>query len=96
MNHVFRILSILALLIFSLEVSAFAQETGFLTPGKSTFLYLNTKEMNVNYDNESLKFVMLQNGTLKLMSRDDTTICPLQDMMEQMQALDMRFVKSIR
>lgn len=70
MNHVFRILSILALLIFSLEVSAFAQETGFLTPGKSTFLYLNTKEMNVNYDNESLKFVMLQNGTLKLMSRD--------------------------
>ena len=70
MKYLFGILSILALFVFSLWGTVYAQETPFLTPGKATFLYMNTKEVNASYDNESGKFVTLNSGVLKLMSRD--------------------------
>ena len=57
-------------ILSSLTVEASAQETGFLTSEKPTFLYMDTRQMNVSYDDESLKFVLQRDGVLKLMSRD--------------------------
>jgi len=47
-----------------------AQETGFLTPGKATFLYMDTKELKDTYGDEQIKFVMQKDGVLHLMSRN--------------------------
>lgn len=57
-------------LAFFLIDSAQAQATEFITPDKGTFLYRNTRQLNVLYDNEPLKFVLQNDGTLRLMSMD--------------------------
>lgn len=57
-------------LAFFLIDSSQVQATEFLTPDQGTFLYLDTRQLNVQYDNEQLKFVLQQDGTLRLMSRD--------------------------
>lgn len=57
-------------LAFFLIDSAQAQATEFITPDKGTFLYGNTRQLNVLYDNEPLKFVLQNDGTLRLMSMD--------------------------
>jgi hypothetical protein len=57
-------------LAFFLIDSSQAQATEFMTPDQGTFLYLDTRQLNVRYDNERLKFVLQRDGTLRLMSRD--------------------------
>lgn len=58
--------------LFTIPQAASAQETGFLTPGESTFLYLDTRVLNDTYDDEAIKFVLQRNGVLRLMSRNGT------------------------
>lgn len=55
---------------FLLINSAQAQAAEFMTADEGTFLYMNTSQLNVRYDNEMLKFVLQRDGTLRLMSRD--------------------------
>ena len=56
--------------LFGIPQAVSAQETGFLTPGESTFLYLDTRVLNETYDNEAIKFVLQRDGVLRLMSRN--------------------------
>lgn len=70
MKHIFLLCYLLITCLFVTPPSAFAQETGFLTPGNSTFLYMDTRVLNETYDNESIKFVLQRNGVLRLMSRN--------------------------
>ena len=58
--------------LFGIPQAVSAQETGFLTPGESTFLYWDTRLLNETYDNEPIKFVLQQDGVLRLMSRNGT------------------------
>ena len=53
--------------LFGIPQAVSAQETGFLTPGESTFLYLDTRILNETYDNEPIKFVLQQDGVLRLL-----------------------------
>lgn len=56
--------------LLTISQVATAQETGFLTPGKSTFLYLDTRVLEETFDNEAIKFVLQNDGVLRLISRD--------------------------
>lgn len=50
--------------------SASAQQTGFLTADKPAFLYLDTWTLNMNYDDEDIKFTLNGDGTLQLTSKN--------------------------
>ena len=70
-QNIFAYLSVFFFcLAFFLIDSAQAQATEFTTPEKGTFLYLDTRQLDVRYDNEPLKFVLQNDGTLRLMSMD--------------------------
>jgi len=58
--------------LFIIPQAVSAQETGFLTPSNSTFLYLDTRVLNETYDDEAIKFVLQRDGVLRLMSRNGT------------------------
>ena len=45
---------------------AAAQETGFLSTEKATFLYGSTKTLRMNYEGETVRFTLLPNGVLQL------------------------------
>lgn len=47
-----------------------AQATEFLTPANETFIYMNTLEKDIAYDNEALKFARSDTNVLQLMSQD--------------------------
>lgn len=47
-----------------------AQAAEFLTPDKSAYLYMNTRELDIRYDNEEAKFILRADGVLQLMSQD--------------------------
>ena len=60
---------LLLVYLFGIPQAVSAQETGFLTPGESTFLYLDTRILNETYDNEPydnepIKFVLQQDGVM--------------------------------
>ena len=70
MKRIFLICCLLMSCLFMAVPSASAQETGFLEPGQSTFLYMDTRVLNETYDGESIKFVLQRDGVLRLMSRN--------------------------
>ena len=47
-----------------------AQAAEFLTPDKSAYLYMNTRELDIRYDNEEAKFILRADGVLQLTSHD--------------------------
>lgn len=47
-----------------------AQAAEFLTPANETFIYMNTLEKDIAYDNEALKFARSDTNVLQLMSQD--------------------------
>lgn len=47
-----------------------AQAAEFLTPDKSAYLYMNTRELDIRYDNEEAKFILRDDGVLQLTSQD--------------------------
>lgn len=47
-----------------------AQAAEFLTPDKSAYLYMNTRELDIRYDNEEAKFILRADGVLQLTSQD--------------------------
>lgn len=47
-----------------------AQAAEFLTPDKSAYLYMNTRELDIRYDNEEAKFILRADDVLQLMSQD--------------------------
>ena len=72
MKKLLTICFLLLACIFAIPSTSSAQETGFLTPGESTFLYLDTRVLNETYDNEAIKFILQRDGVLRLMSRNGT------------------------
>lgn len=66
MGAVFALVA--AICIFSPPV--YAQETGFLESEKATFLYMDTRTLNMNYDGEEILFTSMRDGTLRLTSAD--------------------------
>lgn len=70
-QKIFSYLSVFILcLAFFLINSAQVPAAEFSTSDDGNFLYMDTRQLNVHYDNEPLKFVLQQDGTLRLMSRD--------------------------
>lgn len=70
-QKIFSYLSVFILcLAFFLINSAQVPAAEFSTSDDGNFLYMDTRQLNVRYDNEPLKFVLQQDGTLRLMSRD--------------------------
>lgn len=57
-----------AIFIFAPSVSA--QETGFLESEKATFLYMDKRTLNMNYEGEKILFTSMRDGTLRLTSAD--------------------------
>lgn len=55
---------------FFLINSAQVPAAEFSASDDGNFLYMDTRQLNVCYDNEPLKFVLQKDGTLRLMSRD--------------------------
>lgn len=47
-----------------------AQAAEFLTPDKSAYLYMNTRELDIRYDNEEAKFILRDDGVLQLTNQD--------------------------
>ena len=47
-----------------------AQAAEFLTPDKSAYLYMNTRELDIRYDNKEAKFILRADGVLQLTSHD--------------------------
>lgn len=56
--------------IFIFDPSVSAQETGFLESEKATFLYMDTRTLNMNYEGEKILFTSMRDGTLRLTSAD--------------------------
>lgn len=54
--------------IFTFLPPTFAQETGFLESEKATFLYMDTKTLDMDYDGEKIRFTSMRDGTLRLTS----------------------------
>ena len=54
--------------IFTFLPPTFAQETGFLESEKATFLYRDTKTLDMDYDGEKIRFTSMRDGTLRLTS----------------------------
>lgn len=70
-QKIFSYLSVFILcLAFFLINSAQVPAAEFSTSDDGNFLYMDTRQLNVRYDNEPLKFVLQKDGTLRLMSRD--------------------------
>ena len=70
-QKIFSYLSVFILcLAFFLSNSAQVPAAEFSTSDDGNFLYMDTRQLNVRYDNEPLKFVLQKDGTLRLMSRD--------------------------
>ena len=72
MKKLLTICFLLLTCLLAIPSTSSAQETGFLTPGESTFLYLDTRVLNETYDNEAIKFILQRDGVLRLMSRNGT------------------------
>lgn len=47
-----------------------AQAAEFLTPANETFIYMNTLEKDIDYDNKALKFARSDTNVLQLTSQD--------------------------
>ena len=70
-KKLFSCLSLLLLGIMCLLANGpTAQATEFLTPDKSAYLYMNTRELDIHYDNEKAKFILRYDGVLQLTSQD--------------------------
>lgn len=70
-KKLFSCLSLLLLCITCLLANGpTAQAAKFLTPDKSAYLYMNTRELDIRYDNEEAKFILRDDGVLQLMSQD--------------------------
>lgn len=70
-QKIFSYLSVFILcLAFFLINSVQVPAAEFSASDDGNFLYMDTRQLNVRYDNEPLKFVLQQDGTLRLMSRD--------------------------
>ena len=70
-KKLFSCLSLLLLCITCLLANGpTAQATEFLTPDKSAYLYMNTRELDIHYDNEKAKFILRYDGVLQLTSQD--------------------------
>jgi len=70
-QKMFSYLSVFILcLAFFLINSAQVLAAEFSASDDGNFLYMDTRQLNVCYDNEPLKFVLQKDGTLRLMSRD--------------------------
>ena len=70
-KKLFSCLSLLLLCITCLLANGrTAQATEFLTPDKSAYLYMNTRELDICYDNEEAKFILRADGVLQLTSQD--------------------------
>lgn len=70
-QKMFSYLSVFILcLAFFLINSAQVPAAEFSASDDGNFLYMDTRQLNVCYDNEPLKFVLQKDGTLRLMSRD--------------------------
>ncbi len=70
-KKLFSCLSLLLLCITCLLANGpTAQAAEFLTPDKSAYLYMNTRELNTRYDNEEAKFILRADGVLQLTSQD--------------------------
>lgn len=70
-QKIFSYLSVFILcLAFFLINSAQVPAAEFSASDDGNFLYMDTRQLNVCYDNEPLKFVLQKDGTLRLMSRD--------------------------
>ena len=70
-HKIFSYLSVFILcLAFFLINSVQVPAAEFSASDDGNFLYMDTRQLNVRYDNEPLKFVLQQDGTLRLMSRD--------------------------
>lgn len=70
-QKIFSYLSVFILcLAFFLINSVQVPAAEFSAFDDGNFLYMDTRQLNVRYDNEPLKFVLQQDGTLRLMSRD--------------------------
>ena len=70
-KKLFSCLSLLLLCITCLLANGrTAQATEFLTPDKSAYLYMNTRELDIRYNNEEAKFILRADGVLQLTSQD--------------------------
>ena len=70
-KKLFSCFSLLALGIMCLLANGpKAQAAEFLTPDKSAYLYMNTRELDIRYDNEEAKFILRDDGVLQLTSQD--------------------------
>lgn len=70
-QKIFSYLSVFILcLAFFLINSVQVPAAEFSAFDDGNFLYMDTRQLNVRYDNEPLKFFLQQDGTLRLMSRD--------------------------
>lgn len=70
-KKLFSCFSLLALGIMCLLANGpKAQAAEFLTPDKSAYLYMNTRELDIRYDNEEAKFILRADGVLQLTSHD--------------------------
>ena len=70
-KKLFSCLSLLLLCITCLLANGTtAQAAEFLTPDKSAYLYMNTRELDIRYDNEEAKFILRDDGVLQLTSQD--------------------------
>lgn len=73
-KKLFFCLSLLLLCITCLLANGpTAQAAEFLTPDKGAYLYMNTRELDIRYDNEEAKFILRADGVLQLMSQDGQT-----------------------
>lgn len=57
-------------LLGTLPANAEPGETGFLQTKKAASLYMNTRQLDIDYDGEALSFVMDNDGQLYLLSRN--------------------------
>ena len=70
-KKLFSCLSLLLLCITCLLTNGpTAQAAEFLTPDKSAYLYMNTRELDIRYNNEEAKFILRADGVLQLTSQD--------------------------
>ena len=70
-KKLFSCLSLLLLCITCLLANGpTAQAAEFLTPDKSAYLYMNTRELDIRYNNEEAKFILRADGVLQLTSQD--------------------------
>lgn len=70
-KKLFSCFSLLALGIMCFFAAApKVQAAEFLTPDKSAYLYMNTRELDIRYDNEEAKFILRDDGVLQLTSQD--------------------------